>query len=44
VTVVDGCSGSAVPAGTVCSSDPPANSVSPVGTTVVIEVAPQRHH
>lgn len=44
VTVVQACSGTALPAGTVCSSDPTADSVSQRGTTVVIEVVPQRHH
>lgn len=44
VAVMNACSGATLPAGTVCSSDPPAASVSPRGTTVVIEVVPQPHH
>jgi hypothetical protein len=44
VTVMNGCSGATLPAGTVCSSDPASFSVSLRGTTVVIEVVPQRHH
>jgi hypothetical protein len=44
VTEVVLCDSAAVPAGTVCRTEPAAGSRLPAGTTVVIDVAVQRGH